>query len=71
MQKIIYSILWFCSLSIAVGQTTNQNFIKKTIPVSPVTTEAALNALVSGSKVESISYIDGLGRTLQDVLIKG
>lgn len=54
-----------------VAQTTNQNFIKKTTPINPVTTEAALSALGNGSKVESISYIDGLGRTLQDVLIKG
>jgi RHS repeat-associated protein len=72
MKKSIlaFSILWLCSQFI-LAQTTAQNFIKKTIPISAVTTEASLNALTSASKVESINYIDGLGRTLQDVLIKG
>lgn len=52
------------------GQSTNQNFIKKTIPLSPVSTEASLNLLGTSSKLESINYIDGLGRPLQDVLVK-
>ncbi len=52
------------------GQSTSQNFVKKTIPVSPVSTESALNLLGTSFKVESINYIDGLGRPLQDVLVK-
>lgn len=56
---------------ISIGQSSNQNFIKKTFPVSPVSTEAALNSLGANLKVESINYFDGLGRPLQDVLVKG
>jgi RHS repeat-associated protein len=52
------------------AQTTTQNFVKKTIPISAVTTEAILNILPATSKVESISYIDGLGRPIQEVITK-
>lgn len=52
------------------SQSSSQNFIKKTTPVSPVTTETSLNALGSSFKVEGINYLDGLGRPIQDVLVK-
>lgn len=71
LKYIIPSLILACSVNVLVAQTTTQNFVKKTIPVSPVTTEAALNALTSSYKVESIDYIDGLGRTMQNVLLKG
>lgn len=72
MKKLVSSFILVCFFgSIVIAQTTTQNYIKKTVPISPITTEAGLNALSNAYKIESINYIDGLGRTLQDVLVKG
>jgi RHS repeat-associated protein len=72
MKQILSSLVIACFFNYTVsGQSTNQNFVKKTIPLSPVSTETALNLLGTPSKVESINYINGLGRPLQDVIVKG
>lgn len=72
MKQILSFLTIACLYSYTVSaQSTNQNFIKKTIPVSPVSTESALNLLGTSYKVESINYLDGLGRPMQDVLVKG
>ncbi len=71
MKKIFLTITWLCFISALVAQTTTQNFIKKTNPTTAVTSEATLNAISSVFKIESINYIDGLGRPIQDVLVKG
>ncbi|HEY1039501.1 MAG TPA: DUF6443 domain-containing protein [Bacteroidia bacterium] len=65
---ILFTLL--CN-SIVFSQSTNQNFIKKTIPVTAVTSETSLNNLGWSSKIETINYFDGLGRPVQSVLKKG
>lgn len=70
LKHIIPSFILVCIAFSATAQTTTQNFVKKTVPIMPVTTEAGLNAISSAYKVENINYIDGLGRSMQNVLVK-
>jgi RHS repeat-associated protein len=71
LKKVVFAAVVCIIPQLLNAQTATQNFIKKTTPVSRVTTEISLNALTSSYKIESVSYFDGLGRTLQDVLVKG
>lgn len=66
----VFGLIMCCIPARFTAQSTSQNFIKKTVPTSPVTTETNLNFLSSTFKVESIHYTDGMGRPLQDVLVK-
>lgn len=70
--NFVFAVLFFIALQLnVVAQSNNYNYIKKTIPTSPVSTETILNALGSAYKIESINYTDGINRAIQDVLVKG
>jgi len=74
--KIIacFSIAIFAlGINEAKAQSSDKNYIRTRVPSVPLTTEAALDA-VSGdaTKVQvTIQYLDGLGRPLQSVQVKG
>lgn len=71
MKKLVFTIIVVSIVNqFLFAQTTTQNYIKKTVPVAAVSSETTLNALNSIYKIESINYIDGLGRGIQDVLVK-
>lgn len=57
--------------SICFAQTTTQNYIKSTKPVLATTSETVLNIWGAGSKIESVSYVDGLARPIQNVVKQG
>jgi RHS repeat-associated protein len=63
----VFLFCFYANTSNLYSQSSNQNYIKTTTPVSAVTTETALNSLPTSSKVENITYFDGLGRTIQTV----
>lgn len=55
------------------GQSTDKNYIRTRTPQVPITTEVALDA-ASGNVTQvltDIKYLDGLGRPLQMVTVKG
>jgi len=66
----IYITSLFLLFSVlANGQTTTQNYVKKTGYKSPVTSDN-LSTVPTSDKVESIQYFDGIGRPTQSVSVK-
>jgi RHS repeat-associated protein len=48
-----------------------KNFVKTETPLTAVNTESALNALSSANKRTNYQYVDGLGREVQNIQMKG
>jgi RHS repeat-associated protein len=60
-----------CCFSAAAQLTTGRNFIGKTEVIAPgITSQAQVDALTIGSKIQNVGYFDGLGRPLQNVSIQ-
>ncbi|SEK63850.1 DUF6443 domain-containing protein [Parapedobacter koreensis] len=58
--------------ALVLGQSTNKNYVRMSIPMVPTTTPTALDAIMADyTKVRvNIDYYDGLGRALQSVASK-
>lgn len=67
--RYITFLLWLFSV-VAIGQTTTQNYTKKTTYKVPVTPEA-LSEVLTNDKQEGIQYFDGIGRPIQNVAVRG
>lgn len=64
MKKILYFIILFPIL--ALGQTTTENFVKTTKYKTPTATSIA--APLPSLAIQEITYLDGLGRPIQQVI---
>ncbi len=69
--KSSFLISFFTLISCLVqAQTPGQNYISKINPLMPIQNEAGIPTISSGVKLENTSYMDGLGRTVQEVSSK-
>ncbi len=66
LATIIIFLIGFYSIQ---AQSTDENFVKTTTYKKGYDTQG-VNAALNEDKIESVQYIDGLGRSLQNVLVR-
>ena len=73
IQKVCYLILVFLLIvSVSFSQTTSENYIQaETVLVDSVFTNAGVDSLSNSEKQTLIKYIDGIGRPIQSIIMKG
>lgn len=73
MRNIIYRVSFICffigNVCFLSAQSTDQNFVKTTEVLEPVSI-GVLNSNSSVEKIESVTYLDGLGKPKQSIAIK-
>ncbi len=67
MKQLLVTLAIVLVSSIAVAQTTSENYVKSTVYQVETTTG---NVSSNDDKIESISYFDGLGRPMQSIGIR-
>ena len=58
-----------CIVTVSLTSSTNENYIRTTVPQRATTDIDSLTKY--NDKIETVTYFDGLGRTKQNVLVKG
>ncbi|OUS03338.1 hypothetical protein A9Q86_00020, partial [Flavobacteriales bacterium 33_180_T64] len=62
MKTSLITLAFALVSSLVLAQTTTENYVKSTTYKVPVSNQTEISALIDDDKVESITYLDGLGR---------
>ena len=68
MKKLVYIIALLFPM-LVIGQTPTENYVKTTTYLQPVD-EGQEDNLDDSQKIESINYVDGLGRAKQSIAVR-
>ena len=67
MKRSIITLAFVFVSSIVLAQSTTENYVKSTSYKKPVKTQTEIDALIDDDKLETITYLDGLGRAKQSI----
>jgi len=65
MKNSLFTLAFALVSSLVLAQT---NYVKSTSYKEPVQNQTQINALVDDQKIETITYLDGLGRPIQSIV---
>ncbi|WP_298900678.1 DUF6443 domain-containing protein [uncultured Psychroserpens sp.] len=68
MKRSIITLAFVVVSSIVLAQTTTENYVKSTTYKKAVKTQSEIDALIDDDKIESVTYLDGLGRPKQSIV---
>ncbi|WP_298899801.1 DUF6443 domain-containing protein [uncultured Psychroserpens sp.] len=68
MKRSIITLVFAFVSSIVLAQTTTENYVKSTTYKKAVKTQSEIDALIDDDKIESVTYLDGLGRPKQSIV---
>ncbi|WP_298760646.1 DUF6443 domain-containing protein [uncultured Psychroserpens sp.] len=68
MKRSIITLVFAFVSSIVLAQTTTENYVKSTTYKKAVKTQSEIDALIDDDKIESVTYLDGLGRAKQSIV---
>jgi hypothetical protein len=67
MKNSLITLAFALVSSLVLAQTTTENYVKSTTYKEPVQNETEINLLTNDDKIETITYLDGLGRPKQSI----
>lgn len=67
----LFLFLWLLSVINGVSQTNNQNYAHSITPLSAIKNSNNITSMSTAQRIDNIDYLDGLGRSVQQVLMAG